>query len=268
MASPSKGSPSTRQIAAGSPSDVVVAVMLAASSAARAVMVWSVSTHVAVAMVDVSSAWVGLERVVSGVDQRCGCRFALLDRSERCRSNAMSTIALIAAGAGGVETIRAGLVEPLLREGHTVAVTVTPTAAAWLRETGEHGRLEQATGLPVRDLPRLPSQAPPHPPIDVYVAAPLTAGSTAKLALGIADNQALTVLTEAIGTPAPMVVFPRINAAHARHPAWSDHLTRLRSAGVDLLVGDDVWPLAEPREADTGGMPWGAILTAVQRHLG
>lgn len=179
----------------------------------------------------------------------------------------MSTVGLVAAAAGGVETIRVGLVEPLLAAGHTVAVTLTPTAGAWLRATGEHQRLERATGLPVRDRSRLPSQPSPHPPIDVYVAAPLTAGSTAKLALGIADNQALTVLTESIGTAAPMVVFPRVNAAHARHPAWPDHLTRLRGAGVHLVVGDDVWPLAEPRVADARDVPWAAVLAAVQPHL-
>ena len=180
----------------------------------------------------------------------------------------MSTIAVIAAAAGGVETIRGGLVEPLLREGHTVAVTLTPTAGAWLKDIGEHVRLERATGLPVRDQPRLPRQASPHPPIDIYVAAPLTANSTAKLALGIADNQAMTVLTEAIGTAAPMIVFPRINAAHARHPTWSDHLSRLQSAGVNLVVGDQVWPLAQPRAADAQELPWAAVLTAVKRYLG
>ncbi|GAA2723101.1 flavoprotein [Cellulomonas aerilata] len=179
----------------------------------------------------------------------------------------MSTVALVAAAAGGVETIREGLVEPLLREGHTVAITLTPTAGAWLREIGEHRRLEEATGLPVRDQPRLPGRPRPHPPIDVYVAAPLTAGSTAKLALGLGDNQAMTVLTESVGTDAPMVVFPRVNAAHARHPAWADHLARLRTAGVDLVGGDDVWPLAEPRAADARELPWAAILDAVRRHL-
>jgi hypothetical protein len=180
----------------------------------------------------------------------------------------MSTIAVVAAGAGGVETLRSGLVEPLLAAGHTVAVTLTPTAGAWLREVGEHGRLEQATGLPVRDRPRRPSEPRPHPPIDVYVAAPMTANSVAKLALGIADNQALTVLSEAVGTAAPMIVFPCINAAHARHPAWSEHLARLRSAGVELVMGDDVWPLAEPRAVEVRELPWAAILGAVERHVG
>jgi hypothetical protein len=182
-------------------------------------------------------------------------------------SDPVSTIALIAAAAGGVETIRTGLVEPLLAEGHKVAVTLTPLACAWLREIGEHQRLEEATGLPVRDQSRLPSQPSPHPPIDVYVAAPMTANSTAKLALGIADNQALTVLTENIGTAAPMILFPRINAAHARQPAWSEHMTRLRTAGVELIVGDHVWPLAEPRAAGPRALPWAAILSAVKAHL-
>jgi hypothetical protein len=179
----------------------------------------------------------------------------------------VSTIGVVAAGAGGVETIRSGLVEPLLAGGHTVAITLTPTAGAWLRDIGEHQRLEEVTGLPVRDRPRLPSQPRPHPPIDVYVAAPMTANSTAKLALGIADNQALTVLTESIGTEAPMVLFPRINAAHARQPAWSDHMTRLRAAGVELIVGDDVWPLVEPRAEARRELPWELIVSAVKRHL-
>jgi Flavoprotein len=180
----------------------------------------------------------------------------------------VSNIAVIAAGAGGVETLRTGLVEPLLIEGHTVAVTLTPTAGAWLKEIGERQRLEVATGLPVRDQPRLPSQSSPHPPIDLYVAAPMTANSTAKLALGIADNQALTVLTENIGTSTPMILFPRINAAHARQPAWADHLSRLATVGVELIIGDHVWPLAEPRATGSRELPWAVILSAVKRHLG
>ena len=69
----------------------------------------------------------------------------------------------------------------------------------------------------------------------------MTANSIAKLALGIADNQALTVLCECVAT-VPMIIFPRVNAAHARQPAWNDHLDRLRSVGVELIYGEHVWP--------------------------
>ncbi len=64
----------------------------------------------------------------------------------------------------------------------------------------------------------------------------------------------------------PMIAFPRINAAHARQPAWSDHLSRLRSVGVELIYGDDVWPLAEPRAAGPRELPWAVIVNAVLAH--
>jgi hypothetical protein len=67
----------------------------------------------------------------------------------------MSVIGIVASGAGGVEQLRVGLVEPLVPLGHTVAVTLTPTAARWLEHIGEIGKLEAVTGLPVR------AEAPP-----------------------------------------------------------------------------------------------------------
>ena len=113
----------------------------------------------------------------------------------------------------------------------------------------------------------MPSSRSPHPKIDVYVAAPLTSNSTAKLSLGIADNQASTTLCESVAT-VPMVVFLRINAAHARQPAWAEHINRLRSAGVTLIDGEDVWPLAEPRAAGSRVLPWSAILSAAESLAG
>lgn len=177
----------------------------------------------------------------------------------------MSTIGVVASAAGGLECLATGLVQPLVADGHRVAVTLTPTASSWLT-VSEVAELEDLSGLPVRWLPRLPAEPSQHPKLDVLVAAPWTANSVAKLALGIADNQALTLLCESL-TVLPVVVFPRINAAHARHPAWNDHLARLRAAGVHLVYGEDVWPLAEPRAAGPRALPWHAILHTVD-HLG
>lgn len=177
----------------------------------------------------------------------------------------MASIGVVAASAGGVETMRQGLIEPLLDDGHRVAVTLTPTAAHWLNSIGEVERIAQRTSLPVRWTSRLPSELSEHPKADVFVGAPLSANSVAKLSLGIADNQALTVLCESIAQ-VPMIVFPRVNAAHTRQPAWNDHLDRLRSAGVELIYGDDVWPLAEPRTAGPRDLPWPAILDAISSH--
>ncbi|WP_200886709.1 flavoprotein [Phaeacidiphilus oryzae] len=182
-------------------------------------------------------------------------------------SASRGVLGVVGSAAGGVEHLRTGLVEPALAEGWQVAVTLTPTAGRWLRESGELDRLEKVTGLPVRDAPRMPGDARPHPPVDCYVVAPASANMVAKLALGIMDNQALTQVGEAIGTHGlPVVVFPRVNAAHARHPAWKQHLAALREAGVSLVYGPDVWPLYEPREAAPGrGLPWSAILAAANQ---
>ncbi|MGH3354837.1 MAG: flavoprotein [Nocardioidaceae bacterium] len=172
------------------------------------------------------------------------------------------SVGVVGCAAGGLQSLRSGLVEPLIEHGCTASVVLTPAAHAWLLECDEIKELENATGLPVRSTPRLPNDESPHPPVDAFVVAPATANPVAKLALGIADNQALTVLCENVGTTS-MVVFPRINAAHARQPAWNGHLELLRAAGVRLIYGDAVWPLYEPRTAPpVRDLPWRAILEA------
>ncbi|MFF4825770.1 flavoprotein [Streptomyces sp. NPDC001312] len=181
-------------------------------------------------------------------------------------SGKRGVLGVVGSAAGGVEALRTGLVEPAMDRGWQVAVTLTPTAGKWLRMIGEVERLEKLTGLPVRDEPRLPGEDRPHPPVDCYVVAPASANTVAKLATGLMDNQALTQVGEAIGTLGlPVVVFPRVNAAHARHPAWQGHVDALRSGGVHVVYGPDVWPLYEPREAPTGReLPWAAVLDAVE----
>ncbi|WP_092625587.1 flavoprotein [Jiangella sp. DSM 45060] len=177
-------------------------------------------------------------------------------------------LGLVACAAGGVEDLRHHLIEPLRAAGWTVAVTLTPTAASWLRESGEIDRIEAATALPVRSEPRLPWEVSPHPPVDCYAVVPATANTVAKLALGIADNQGLTQVGEALGTGhPPVVIFPRVNAAHAAHPAWEAHLATLRRAGAHLVYGDDVWPLHRPRSAPGRRLPWRAIRLAIENAV-
>ena len=135
------------------------------------------------------------------------------DRARNASSGSEHDWGVVAASAGGVEVLRTQLVRPLIDRGHTVAVTLTPTAGEWLRATGELDKLQDLTGLPARDQPRLPSEPRPHPPIDVFAAAPLSVNSVAKLALGIADNQALTMLCENIA-------HVRVHAAPSP-PRWS-----------------------------------------------
>ncbi|WP_026874752.1 flavoprotein [Jiangella gansuensis] len=178
-------------------------------------------------------------------------------------------LGLVACAAGGLEDLRTQLIEPMQADGWTVAVTVTPTAATWLRASGEFDKIQKTTGLPVRDHARLPSETSPHPKVDCYAVVPATANTVAKLALGVADNHALTALCEAIGyRQPPIVVFPRINAAHAAHPAWQGQVDVLSSAGVHLIIGDDVWPLHQPRTIPGRPLPWSTIRASITSAAG
>ncbi|MEE4490010.1 flavoprotein [Streptomyces sp. BE230] len=169
--------------------------------------------------------------------------------------------------ADGVEQLRTGLVEPAIALGWQVAVTLTPNAGRWLRANGELERLEAVTGLPVRDTPRLPTEPRPHPVADCYVVAPASANYVAKLATGIADNQALTQVGEALGTTGvPVVVFPRVNAAHVRHPAWRGHIDALLKADVYLVHSPDGWTQYEPREGpEVQELHWIRIVRSLEQ---
>nr|WP_240437492.1 flavoprotein [Sciscionella marina] len=177
-------------------------------------------------------------------------------------------LGVVGCAADGVDQIGPRLIEPMLRRGWGAGVTLTPTAATWLDAEGSIPRLRELTGLPVRRAPRLPSEAKPHPVPDCYVVTPATANTVAKLGLGLADNQALTQVCEAIGGgDVPVIVFPRINAAHAAHPAWPQHIAALRKAGVTLITGEDVWPLHRPREGSPDReLPWSAIIEAIETN--
>ncbi len=174
-------------------------------------------------------------------------------------------LGLLVSAAGGAERVRSMLVQPAIESGWDVAVTVSPTTTTWLADENELDKLEELTGHTVRSQPRMPGEGSPHPAIDVYAVIPASANTVAKLALGLADNQLLTTACEAIGAQTvPVVVFPRINAAHARQPMWDQHIEALRKAGVRLVYGDDVWPLHEPRNAPPDkDLPWPALLQTV-----
>ncbi|GAA1297826.1 flavoprotein [Saccharothrix xinjiangensis] len=159
-------------------------------------------------------------------------------------------LALVASAAGGVERwLVDDLARPLAARGWRLAITLTPTAARWLEP--HLAALAGTTDLPVRWTSRLPTEPKPHPVPDAFAFAPATANSLAKLALGIGDNQALTVLCEGLGSRAPVVVMPQLSADQAAHPAFEGHLNVLTSAGVALAAD----PRAVVRELERVGPP-------------
>jgi len=75
----------------------------------------------------------------------------------------------------------------------------------------------------------------PRPPRGVVLFAPCSFNSLNKLAHGIADNLALSVVAEAIGRGTPVIVGPSLNAPLLDHPEARASLERLPSWGVVIV---------------------------------
>jgi phosphopantothenoylcysteine synthetase/decarboxylase len=75
----------------------------------------------------------------------------------------------------------------------------------------------------------------PRPPRGVVLFAPCSFNSLNKLAHGIADNLALSVVAEAIGRRTPVIVAPSLNQPLLDHPQAQASLRTLPSWGVVLV---------------------------------
>ncbi|GAA2718675.1 flavoprotein [Micromonospora olivasterospora] len=109
------------------------------------------------------------------------------------------------------------------------------------------------------------------PAADALIIAPATYNSLNKIALGIADNYAMTTVAELIGRQVPTVVVPFVNAALAARAPFQRAVAGLRSERVRVYLGtDDGW---EPHPPGSGNdrqraFPWAAAFEAATRLAG
>jgi phosphopantothenoylcysteine decarboxylase / phosphopantothenate---cysteine ligase len=183
--------------------------------------------------------------------------------------------------SGGIAAYKAvELVRLATAAGHAVRVVQTPAS---LRFVGR-ATFEGVTGAPVLvdefepDPARGAFPGDPaldHDPIshlelvarcDVFVVAPASANTLAKLAQGLADN---LLTSAALASAAPLVVAPAMNSRMYEHPATQANLALLRSRGARIvepgtgrLASRGEWGvgrLAEPAEILAAA---GEVLTA------
>src|SRR5207302_4209457 len=100
----------------------------------------------------------------------------------------------------------------------------------------------------------------PRPPRGVVLFAPCSFNSLNKLAHGIADNLALSVVAEAIGRRTPVIVGPSLNAPLLAHPQAQASLKTLPEWGITIVppVDDGEGPRLAPTER---------LLAAVRPYL-
>ncbi len=168
--------------------------------------------------------------------------------------------------SGGIAAYKAlELVRLATANGHAVRVVQTPASLNFV------GRASFAalTGAPVlvdefeRDPARgaFPDQRPPaNEPIghlalvanaDVYLIAPASANTLAKLAHGLADNM---LTGAALAAECPLVVAPAMNNHMYEHPATQANVQLLRARGA-VVVEPDAGRLASRDEQGVGRLP-------------
>ncbi len=99
----------------------------------------------------------------------------------------------------------------------------------------------------------------PRPPRGVVLFAPCSFNSLNKLAHGIADSLALSVVAEAIGRGTPVIVGPSLNQPLLDHPVARTSLATL--AGWNVRIVGPVDDGAGPRL-----VPTAQLLDAVRRY--
>ena len=164
-----------------------------------------------------------------------------------------------------------------LKAGHSVRVVQTEAAtrfvgpASFAAITGAPVLITEFEPDPLRGA--FPGDPPPeHAPLshlalveraDVYLIAPATAQTLAKLAHGHADN---LLTAAALACRRPLIVAPAMNNAMYEHPATQANLATLRARGVTVLE-PGTGSLGSPGEFGIGRLPEPPeLLAAVERR--
>jgi phosphopantothenoylcysteine decarboxylase/phosphopantothenate--cysteine ligase len=163
--------------------------------------------------------------------------------------------------------------------GHAVRVVQTPASRRFVGPAS----FAALTGAPVlvsefeRDPARgaFPGQEPPrHDPLshlelvanaELYLIAPASANTIAKLAAGLADN---LLSSCALAASCPLLIAPAMNARMYEHPATQSNIDALRARGVRVIEPDE-GRLASAGEEGVGRLAEPArLLRACEQVLG
>jgi phosphopantothenoylcysteine decarboxylase/phosphopantothenate--cysteine ligase len=173
--------------------------------------------------------------------------------------------------SGGIAAYKAlEFVRLATAAGHAVRVVQTPTSRRFVGRAS----FEALSGAPVLvgefehdpmrgafpDHPRFGRQPPAHQPIshlelvgnaNLYLVAPASANTIAKLAHGHADN---LLSSAALAATCPLAVAPAMNNHMYEHPAVRANLDTLRARGVHVIEPDS-GRLASKGEHGIGRLP-------------
>ena len=153
---------------------------------------------------------------------------------------------LIVCAAPPAQTIHEFVV-PIQQMGWDVCVIATPQATRFL----DASRLASRTGHPVRSDYKLQGEADALPKADALLVMPATFNTLNKLAGGIGDTLAVSILCEALGRgTTPIIVVPCLKMDLVRHPVFPKSIAFLKECGITILHEPERYPspLMVPQE--------------------
>ena len=133
------------------------------------------------------------------------------------------------------------IVRELIRHGADVRAVMSPeatrivTAEALEFATG-HPTVTQLTG----NVEHVTFLGPGEGRADLYLIAPATANTIAKIAHGIDDTPVTSCASVALGGGVPLLIAPAMHAHMGLNPAVRESLERLRGWGVGVISGASV----------------------------
>jgi len=166
------------------------------------------------------------------------------------------------------------IVRELIRHGAEVRAVMSPEAARLVTPEA----VEFATGHPPilklsGGVEHVTLLGPGEGQADLYLIAPATANTIAKIAHGIDDTTVTSCASVALGGRVPILVAPAMHSLMGQNPAVVESLEKLRSWGVEILFGPSVEgeaKIASPEEVAAavlhrlGSGPWkGTRVTVV-----
>ncbi len=149
---------------------------------------------------------------------------------------------------GGIAAYKACLVvRGLMRAGFAVDVLMTPSATKFVSPL----TFEGLTQRPVRSDLWERGDEIAHVELAhataLFVVAPATAHTLARLALGLADD---VVAATILASPAPVLLAPAMETGMWRNPIVAGHVKSLTEGGRFSVVGPEAGPLASGRSGE------------------
>jgi len=126
----------------------------------------------------------------------------------------------------------------LIRHGAEVRAVMSPEASRLVTPeaiefaTG-HPPIVQLTGM----VEHVTLLGPGEGQVDLYVIAPATANTIAKIAHGIDDTPVTSCASVALGGRVPILLVPAMHGYLGQNPAVQEGLDKLRGWGVEVLFG-------------------------------